>query len=102
MQQGLCIKVGIVIDGQISCLLIVIFVSFDYSGCIPSSLLPSLLSSLPPHVLHLSFPFFLPSSVLLSFVYICVYLFIARLANHETKEDEEVAREQPVMARPVM
>ncbi|KAJ7330567.1 hypothetical protein OS493_022178 [Desmophyllum pertusum] len=28
--------------------------------------------------------------------------YAARLANHETKEDEEVAREQPVMARPVM
>ena len=35
------------------------------------------------------------------FSIICLILFL-RLANHEAKEDEEVTREQPVMARPTM
>lgn len=100
---------GIFLDGQISCLLIIIVDLLDYSVFLASfdppfvhSFFPSILPPFRAPCVHPSLPSSLPSSVLLSFVYICVYLFIARLANHETKEDEEVAREQPVMARPVM
>lgn len=69
-----------------------------------SSLLPCLTSCLSPFIAVSFLPACLPVLFIYSSIYVFVYfILIVRLADHETKGDEEVVpKEQPVMSRPVM
>ena len=58
-----------------------------YSMCLELLCLPACLPPLRP--------------ILFVYLLLCLF-FIVRLADHETKDSEEVTKEQPVMARPVM